>query len=277
MSVILHISDTHFGTEQTPVVDALLRLSSQQAPELIILSGDLTQRATAQEFDAARIFVKRLAAPALLVIPGNHDIPLYHLGERLLTPYRRYRRAFGADLEPVFESEALLVISVNTTRRLRHIEGEVSAAQIARVSKRLRQAGSRQLRLVVTHQPVHVVHAEDEPNLLNGGEQAIRAWAEAGADMILGGHIHRPYVCNLQERLGSVGQYLWVVQAGTALSDRIRFDAGNSVNLIRHDGPAAPQRCTVERWDFDDASQSFLQVDANVLLCHPRRGESTSA
>lgn len=266
MKLALHISDPHFGTEQAPVVEALARLALAQSPELLILSGDITQRAKRNEFDAARKFVDRLNAPARLVIPGNHDIPLFHLAARLFTPYARYRRAFGADLEPVFESAELLVVGVNTTRRYRHIEGEVSAAQIERVACRLRQASKTQLRIVVTHQPVYVTHQEDEKNLLNGRDEAVRRWAEAGVDLILGGHIHRPFVCNLHGRLAGFPRRVWAVQAGTALSSRTRSDAGNSVNLIRY-GLASPQHCIIERWDYDGKSQAFMRVVAEQLAC----------
>ncbi len=267
MTVVLHISDPHFGTEQLPVVEALARLAQAQSPDLVILSGDITQRAKRSEFETARKFIDRLHVPARLVIPGNHDIPLFQLAARIFTPYARYRRAFGANLEPVFETAALLVIGVNTTRRYRHIEGEVSRAQINRVVRRLQQANDSQLRIVVTHQPVYVTHAEDEKNLLNGRENAMRRWADAGADLILGGHIHRPYVCALHERLADFPRRVWAVQAGTALSDRIRYDAGNSINLIRCGSLAPPQHCIIERWDYDDKLQDFVLVVAEELAC----------
>jgi 3',5'-cyclic AMP phosphodiesterase CpdA len=266
MTVVLHISDPHFGTEQLPVVEALVRLAQAQSPELVILSGDITQRARPREFEAARRFMDRLAAPARLVIPGNHDISLFNLLARLFAPYARYRRVFGAELEPVFESDRLLVIGVNTTRRYRHIEGEVSASQIRRVASRLHQASRSQLRLVVTHQPVYVTQPEDEKNLLHGGTEAMRCWAAAGADLILGGHIHRPFVCALHQRFADFPRRAWVVQAGTAVSSRIRHEAGNSVNLIRY-GAAAPLRqCLVERWDYDGQAQMFMLVDSEELL-----------
>ncbi len=275
MTVVLHISDPHFGTERPFVTEALVRLAQAHSPELIILSGDITQRALRSEFDAARKFLDRLDAPARLVIPGNHDLPLFHLAARLFTPYARYRCAFGANLEPVFETARLLVIGVNTTRRYRHIDGEVSATQIKRVARRLQQASEAQLRIVVTHQPVYVTHVEDEKNLLHGGDEAMRCWASAGADLILGGHIHRPFICGLHERLADFPRRVWVVQAGTALSSRIRHDASNSINLIRYNSKLAPpRRCTIERWDYDGESQTFMLVAAKELACEegPRAG-----
>ena len=103
MSVLLQISDTHFGTEQGAVVEALGTLAHEQLPDVVVLSGDITQRARPAQFRAARSFVDRLGAP-VLAVPGNHDIPLFDLWARLRSPYGRYSAAFGTDLEPVHRS-----------------------------------------------------------------------------------------------------------------------------------------------------------------------------
>ena len=125
MTVLLQISDTHFGTEQAPVVEALVRLAHEQAPDLVVLSGDITQRARRKQFRAARAFVDRLGVAMTLAIPGNHDIPLFNVAARLFDSYANYSREFGTDLEPVFESDQLLVIALNTTRFYRHTDGEI--------------------------------------------------------------------------------------------------------------------------------------------------------
>lgn len=258
MRTVLHISDPHFGTERPLVVKALERLAHAHKPDLLILSGDITQRARAIEFEAARAFVERLAIPSRVVIAGNHDIPLFDVATRIFMPYSRYCRAFGPELEPVYDTPELLVIGVRTTRRYRHIEGEVSSAQIARVAQRLKQAGENQLRIVVTHQPVHVTHAVDQEHLLRGHQHAIGLWAEAGVDLILGGHIHRPFTSALHERLVDLPRRVWAVQAGTAVSSRIRHDSNNSINLIRYGFENAPLYCAVERWDYNNDADDFV-------------------
>lgn len=154
MSVLLQISDTHFGTEQPQVVEALVALSARQQPDLVVLSGDITQRARPAQFRAAKAFVERLGAP-VLAIPGNHDIALFDLWARLTRPYARYAKAFGTELEPVHASQDWLVVGVNTIRPWRHKNGEVSAAQIDRVAKLLSAASPAQLRVVAAHQPRH--------------------------------------------------------------------------------------------------------------------------
>ncbi|SPB13032.1 metallophosphoesterase [Caballeronia novacaledonica] len=269
MTLLLQISDTHFGTERPQVAAALLRLAGALSPDLVVLSGDITQRARRHQFDAARAFVDALGATPTLVIPGNHDIPLFDPLARLCYPYANHQRAFGADLEPSFESAELLVLGVNTTRAYRHKDGEVSMRQIRRVAARLEAAGAAQLRVVVTHQPVAVTRAQDEKNLLHGRERAVQRWARAGADLILGGHIHLPYVLPLHDTFAGVMRRMWAVQAGTALSRRTRGTIDNSVNVIRHDartGDGGARQTTVERWDYSETSEAFEMIARHDLV-----------
>lgn len=267
MSLLLHISDTHFGTEQAPVVAALLALSQARAPDCLVLSGDVTQRARAPQFAAARAFCDRLGIEPMLALPGNHDIPLYNVGARLLQPYAGYVRAFGSTLEPVVNTDSVMVIGVNTTRAVRHKHGVVSPAQVRRVSEQLARSRAGQLRIVVTHQPAAVMRAEDEHDRLRGAEPALQAWATAGADLILGGHIHLPYVMDLQARKPPTPRPMWCVQAGTALSSRVRHNTCNSVNLIHWQAPPEGQArsCTVERCDYSPASGRFETASVTTL------------
>ena len=264
MTVLLQISDPHFGTERLPVVDALARLSLEQQPDLLVVSGDVTQRARRGQFQAARTFLERLGKP-WLVIPGNHDIPLFDLRARVLRPYARHCEAFGPDLEPVHDSPALLVLGVNTTRWYRHQDGEVSLAQIDRVARRLRSAGAAQLRVVVVHQPVAVPQMNDVHNLLHRHALAIRDWAVAGCDIVMGGHIHLPYVAALP----GLVHPMWAVQAGTAVSWRVRDGMPNSVNLLRWGGDAPAGMCLVERWDCNGTGPAFVR--SAVVEIKPER------
>lgn len=269
MSRIAHISDTHFGTERAEVVLALELLLAQQRPDIVVLSGDVTQRARQVQFTAARAFVDRLDA-RVIAIPGNHDIPLFDILSRIATPFSHYRRAFGRDLEPTFETNDLLILMVNTARARRHKDGEVSRAQIERVAARLRAARPRQLRVVVTHQPVFVTREQDVGNLLHGHEAAIEAWSAAGGDIILGGHIHLPYIQPLRQRYPRIERDIWAVQAGTALSHRLRDGIDNSCNIIHYDAAQDGHGCHVERWDFDAATGAFRRInDTRLLLDRP--------
>lgn len=249
MSVLMQVSDTHFGTEQEPVVEALVAFSRSRRPDVLVLSGDITQRARRDEFAAARVFCDGLGIPVQLVIPGNHDIPLFDVPTRVLSPYRLYRQVFGDDLEPMHDTPDLLVLGVNCTRAWRHKHGEISAMQIRRVAERLRRSNAGQLRIVVTHQPVDVPTGSDENNLVRGHVDAVHAWVEAGADIVMGGHIHLPFIRPLSQRFPELGRSAWCVQAGTAVSNRVRANRPNSVNLVHHE--AGSGEAVVERWDYD--------------------------
>ena len=260
MTGLLHISDTHFGTEEPPVVAALQSLAREHRPDAVILSGDITQRARGSQFAAARTFCDSLGVDRWLTLPGNHDIPLYNVAARLFSPYGNYKQCFGDELEPELAWSDVLVIGVNTTRPERHKDGEVSGRQIERVVRRLQDAGREQLRIVVTHQPACVMRPEDEKDRLHGGEAAVQAWAAAGADLVLGGHIHLPYVSDLCARAHTATQRpMYCVQAGTALSQRVRHGTPNSLNIIRWQPPAAGEqrKVCVERWDYDVADRRF--------------------
>ena len=265
MTRLLQISDTHFGTEQPQVMQALLALAHAEKPDVLVLSGDITQRASAEQFRRARQFCDQLAIPRMLSLPGNHDIPLFNIFGRFFKPYAAYMDAFGPELEPQLHTASLCVLSVKTTRRWRHKNGQVSREQIERVCAQLLKATPQQLRVVVVHQPVHVLRASDEHDRLNGWEAAVRAWAAAGADVVMGGHIHLPYVCELSAIVAGLGRRMWCVQAGTALSSRVRREAPNSVNLLRYDAQGGGLPCQVERWDFDGAASRFALVKTSDL------------
>lgn len=269
MTVLLQVSDTHFGAERPAVVEALVRLAQAERPGLLVLSGDITQRATAAEFAAARRFVDRLAVPQRVVIPGNHDIPLFHLPLRLLAPYHRFRQQFGPALEHEVDTPELLLLALNTTRRWRHVDGELSRRQIERVAQRLLRAGPGQVRIVVTHQPLAVSRVQDEEDLLHGHALAVRRWSAAGADLVIGGHIHLPFLWPVHRHQTGLARPLWALNAGTAVSTRVRHEAGNSVNLLRlapgEATPAGERSCQVERWDYRDADDAFVRVDVQRL------------
>ena len=266
MTCLLHISDPHFGTEQPRVMQALMDLSGKHCPDLLVLSGDITQRARLSQFQRASEFCERLGIAHRLSLPGNHDIPLFNLFQRFFTPYANYLRFFGPDLQPLASTPSVIVIGVKTTRRWRHKNGEVSGAQIDSVARQLSSADPEKLKVVVVHQPVYVPRPEDEHDRLRNWEPAVRAWSRAGADIVMGGHIHLPYVRDLSEAVPDLGRRMWCVQAGTALSSRVRHEAPNSVNILRYEAGRWPPACLFERWDFEAASRQFKRVIATSLL-----------
>lgn len=254
---LLHLSDTHFGTEVDTVVEALLARVSQLQPTLVVCSGDVTQRALASEFERAAAFFRRFGDASRVLIPGNHDIPLWNLWNRFTRPYVEFERTLGP-LESTVETPLLRLFALNTTHPMRHKHGYVSPAQVERVSRHLRQSAALQLRIVVTHQPLYVEAASDKQNQLRGGALAAESWAASGVDLVLGGHIHLPYFKSVPHSFATISRTFWVAQAGTAVSDRTRSNARNSFNMIHWDGT----RCDLERWDYDPVTLAFERHSA---------------
>lgn len=263
MSVLLQISDPHFGTERPHVVDALRRLHAQVHPDVVVVSGDITQRARRAQFDAARRFLDSLPGPALLVVPGNHDIPLFNIPGRVFAPYAGYTRAFGAPRDLIFDADAWRIVCLVTTRPWRHKHGELSVQQIDAVAREMASARPLQLRVVVTHHPLAVVTASDRRNLVRGREDAIERWIAAGVDLVLGGHIHLPYVTACA--LPGTGRPLVVAQAGTAVSGRIRDEHPNSVTVVRATPESAIRRAAIEQWNYDGPAEAFTLARATPL------------
>lgn len=268
MTTLLQISDPHFGAERPDAVEALVRLVAQVQPALIAMSGDLTQRARRNQFDAARRFVARLAPLPVLAIPGNHDIPLFDLVARWRRPYANYRRAFGAALEPEFDTPALLVLGVNTTRATRHTAGEISATQVERVARRLERARPAQLRVALVHQPIVAADPANRHDLLHGRDAALRRWAEAGMDLVLGGHTHLPGIWPVV----GLARPVYGVQGGTAVSRRLRDGVPNSINRIDYlASPDGARHAIVTRYDYHAAQPGFVAQPARTLELAPGR------
>jgi 3',5'-cyclic AMP phosphodiesterase CpdA len=274
-TTLLQISDTHFGTEQPSVVAAMEAHVKEFGADLLILSGDITQRARDSQFASAQAFIQRLEGhgiPHTLVIPGNHDIPLYNLPARFLQPYRNYRRHFGRDLEPVFENDELLVIGLNTTHPSRHKDGLVSSEQVRKVAERLQRCSPEKLRIVVAHQPFGSMEISDLSNLQHGALAALLRWADNGLDIVMGGHIHLPYVLPLSNQYPSLSREIWIVQAGTTLSSRVRGTSPNSFNRLLVE---ADRQVRVERWDYYDGEFALgAHFDLDWHGRHPSGGDN---
>jgi len=249
--LIAHISDTHFGTEEGSVCAALRSDLLRQAPDLVVLTGDITQRARSAQFRAARAFLDSLTPLPLLALPGNHDLPLFDLPTRFTQPYRLYRRHISPDLAPTWQNAEVAVLGVNSTRVMRHKNGELSAVQVQEVAQRL-AALTQPFKVVALHHPLAIVESGDLSNRVRGADQALASWVSAGADLFLGGHIHLPYCI----AVGSGPRQAVVLQAGTAVSRRRRGGQANSYNLIRLE-PGGALGMRVEQRDYDARGGRF--------------------
>lgn len=258
MRTLLHLSDLHFGRVDPALMAPLKARIDQLAPDVVAVSGDLTQRARSHQFQAARAFLDTLPRPQI-VVPGNHDVPLYNVLSRFLRPLDKYRRYIRDDLAPEYVDQRIAVLGVNTARSLTFKHGRIGHGQIAQLRERLAGLPPNLIKVVVTHHPFDLPPHLKSGDLVRRGPLAMAMFADCGVDLLLAGHLHTSHAGNTAARHRIAGYAALMVQAGTATSTRGRGEA-NSFNLLRIE----PGRITVERYGWLRASFELAGAETFV-------------
>jgi 3',5'-cyclic AMP phosphodiesterase CpdA len=230
------LSDVHFGRHDPAVVAAVEEFLFAKRPDLVVISGDFTQRARVAQYELAAQFVERIEQGGLEVIavPGNHDVPLYDVFRRFARPLNRYKRFIDDELCPWFENDELAVLGINTARSLTIKDGSVSLDQMVKIRESFINVPPEKTRILVTHHPLFAMPLGDEGELTkvaNRSMDALTAAADARVDLLLAGHFHRAYSVSAREMVETAGAAL-VIQAGTATSTRLRGGEQQSFNWI---------------------------------------------
>jgi 3',5'-cyclic AMP phosphodiesterase CpdA len=230
-----------------PLIDTIANIK----PDLVAVSGDLTQRARSHQFKEARAFLDQLPGPQI-VVPGNHDVPLHNVWSRFVNPLRKYRKFITEDLRPVHQDEEIAVLGLNTARSLTIKGGRINEGQVAWMRERLCDLDEEIVRIVVTHHPFDLPEGHDERDLVGRARLAMETLASCGADVFLAGHLHVSHTTHSATRYKIKGHSALVVQAGTATSARGRGEQ-NSFNVIRVNRP----NIAVERFEWQPDRGTF--------------------
>ncbi|HEX7876644.1 MAG TPA: metallophosphoesterase [Sphingobium sp.] len=252
MARIAHLSDIHFGANDPKIVAATEAWLQQHQLDLVVISGDLTQRARVEQFREASAWLNRLRAAGmrLLVIPGNHDVPLYDVVRRFAAPLRRYKRYISNDLCPWYEDKEVAILGLNTARSLTIKDGRINRDQMRMLRERFAPVPPEKTRILVTHHPLFAMPIGKGGELseaVGRHEDSVEAAARAGVHIALAGHFHRTYAESAQKMVADAGGAL-VIQAGTATSTRLRNAEPQSFNWlhVHHHGDIELQ---VVVWD----------------------------
>jgi 3',5'-cyclic AMP phosphodiesterase CpdA len=238
MLTLLHISDLHFGPYYVPHVgEALLQAAQALQPDVIIASGDFTQRAKIGEFGAAREFLDRLPAAPLVVCPGNHDVPLYRIWERITRPHENYRKYIADELNSVLRIDGAVIVSLDSTAPLTAItNGRIRREQLEFCRQAFCDVPAGALKMLVAHHHFAPAPDYERTKVMPRAKRAIDFLEQLKVDMILGGHLHRAYIGNsLDVYPGKDRQHgIVIVQSGTSTSrrGRAREAEKNSFNQI---------------------------------------------
>jgi 3',5'-cyclic AMP phosphodiesterase CpdA len=246
--VVAHLSDLHFGRTDPATLPALANAIAAARPDVVVVSGDLTQRARRSEFAQARQFLETLPRPQI-VVPGNHDVPLYDVLSRWLLPLDRFRRYISSDLAPFYADDEIAILGINSARSWTFKNGRVNRDQVARGCARLGLSGEQVTRIVVTHHPYDVPGAGAGGTLVGRARMAMAGFAKCRVDMILSGHLHVGHVGHSAARYKIPRHSALLVHSGTTTSSRRRSES-NSFNLIAIDRP----HVRIDRLTWDEAA-----------------------
>lgn len=270
MPKVLHLSDLHFGRPFLPeVAESALEQSHELDPDVVVVSGDLTQRARTEQFKQAAAYLERFPAP-IVVTSGNHDVPFYRLWERFLAPHRNYRRFISEELNTVTELSGMVIVALNSSRRLTLTNGRIRRWQLDLAARAFTEADDGAVRIVVTHHHLAPPPDFEGGDVMPKARRALRRFTELDVDLVLAGHMHRSYIGSSQDFFPGDLRHrgIVIVQCGTTTSrrGRGRERLKNTFNLIRIDDTLV----SVTHYAWFGDLRRFMPISEHVFPRGPK-------
>ena len=263
MRRLIHLSDLHFGRADHVIIQPLLDFITTTKPDLVAVSGDLTQRARIREFLQARDFLDAIPFPKV-VVPGNHDVPLYNVFARLFRKLDRFRRFVSEDLEPFYFDSEIAAAGVNTARALTGKNGRVGRQQLEKLRARFAAVPGQIVKIVVTHHPFDLPPGVVGDRVVLQAESAMKNLAQIPVDMLLAGHFHVAGTTRTTMRYKIESFAALIIASGTAISTRGRGQP-NSLNVIEINAPTV----LITQYGWEPASHTFEPFSTERFLRTP--------
>ncbi|MGI3171450.1 metallophosphoesterase family protein [Pseudooceanicola sp. C21-150M6] len=239
---LIHLSDLHFGRDRPELMRPLLSAINDLSPDVVAISGDLTQRALSSQFRAARTFIDHIEAPVLCV-PGNHDLPVHRPYKRFFETFSTYRKHIDRDLEPDYLTDDLALIGINTMSPWRWQTGWASRRSIRKAAQTCREGPAHRLNVIVAHHPFEMPEGTDKKPMINA-QWGLKTLAESGADIVLSGHLH---LWNVISPPDPTAPAVLQIHCGTGLSTRQRGEP-NDFAVLDIGSDTSESDLTVTRW-----------------------------
>jgi 3',5'-cyclic AMP phosphodiesterase CpdA len=262
MRSIVHISDLHFGRINPKLLEPLVHSINLLNPHLVVVSGDLTQRARRSQYRQARSFLRKISHP-MLIVPGNHDVPLYNVAARMFLPLRNYKKYISSNLSPFFRDEEIVVTGVSTARALTLIGGRINEQQIEEIANRLEGVPEEVIKIVVTHHPFDFT--VPKKLLVGRAKKAMQTFSRLGIDLFLAGHFHKAHIGDTTKRYKIENYAALIVQAGSTTSTRQRGETPSFNHLV-----IDARTIEIYRYDWSPADSAYCQVNVEKFKKTPR-------
>ncbi len=246
MRTIVQLSDFHFLTADLEVAAALQKMIPALNPDAVVISGDLTQRAKSAEFESVSKLIDALPN-VKVIVPGNHDIPLYNVWARFVHPLKRYKQYIQEQIEPLYVDEEIVLIGINTARSLAFKGGRISKQQIHYIEQMVQDAPLGSFKVLITHHPLEDMWNDPTSHLI-----------DVGINAFIFGHRHKTKYTQIKNKDGSKSAL--VLQAGTATSTRYRNE-NNSFTVIKIENTII----TLDLIRWDKEKKEFFKVTSETF------------